>query len=91
MSLLPLDCPASTYRSDFRIQNQIDRSKAPAAGPSQLVPYESTAIFLRPRNRSISASIDLNRVLQLNTFGVRPPSYPMFNNEHDLMSLTFDA
>ena len=33
---------------------------------SQPVPYESTAIFLRLRNRSILASIDLNRVLQLN-------------------------
>src|SRR5262245_57428386 len=40
----------------------------------------------------ISASIDLNRVLQLNTFGVRSPSRPMFNNEYDLMNQKlFDA
>jgi hypothetical protein len=71
-ALLPLDNLASTYRSDFRIQNQVDQLKAPAARPSQPVPYESTAIFLRLRNRSISASIEPNRVPQLNTFGVRP-------------------
>jgi hypothetical protein len=37
-----LDYLASTYRSDFRIQNQTDQSKAPAARPPQSVPYEST-------------------------------------------------
>ncbi len=72
--LLPLDCLASTYRSDFRIQIQVEWSEAPMSRPSQLVPYESTAKFLQLRNRSISASIDLNRVFQLNTFRVRPPS-----------------
>jgi hypothetical protein len=30
-------------------------------------------VMLRLRNRSISASIDLNRVPQLNTFAVRSP------------------
>jgi hypothetical protein len=70
---LPLDCLASTYHYDFRIQNQADQLKAPAARPSQPVHYESTAISLRLRNRSISASIEPNRVPQLNTFGVRPP------------------
>jgi hypothetical protein len=66
--LLPLDCPASTYRSVLQHINQSDQCRPPSDRPSQNVPYESTATFLWLRKHSISASIDLNRVLQLNTF-----------------------
>lgn len=69
---LPLDCLASTYRSYFKIQIQGDCPEAPMSRPSQLYPCESTAKFLRLRNRSISASIDLIRVFQLNTSRVHP-------------------
>jgi hypothetical protein len=38
---LPLGRLASTYRFDFKIQNQGDQSNAPTTRPSQPVPYES--------------------------------------------------
>jgi hypothetical protein len=70
----------------FKIQIEVITPRPPTARPSQPVPYESTAKFLRLRKRSISASIDLNCVLQLNTFRVRLPSRPMFNTGYDLMN-----
>src|SRR5215813_5238151 len=57
-------------------------SFCPAPQPA----HESFSNIFCCASVSISASIDLNRVLQLNTFGVRSPSRPMFNNEYVLMN-----